>query len=280
MLEVDWSDQDNLQLWERALNALKNGDMPPAKKKQPGNEELVAMQTWIHESLMEHTEFGGTLARRLNQSEYLATVKTLLGLSGKFELPPGFPPDSEHHGFDNLGEGLVLSPPLLKAYAEAANLVADEVFPREYKLPEPSTWNVLIHDLAINASAAQKFEEENSVRLATQSHAVFKSCTWPVNIEIKTSGVYQIAVDLSTFRPEDGADPMKVSILARPVIFNSQAPLGTSRCRVLKEFEVTNESPKRSPSRPSYTRVRLRLLGGPMRRLMAITDNPSCKLNS
>ena len=62
------------------------------------------------------------LLHRLNRLEYNNTVRDLLGTS----LTPAdaFPPDSNLDGFDNLAEGLSLSPSLMDQYAGAARELA------------------------------------------------------------------------------------------------------------------------------------------------------------
>jgi hypothetical protein len=62
------------------------------------------------------------LLHRLNRLEYDNTVRDLLGTS----LTPGrdFPPDSNLDGFDNLAEGLSLSPSLMDLYVGAARDLA------------------------------------------------------------------------------------------------------------------------------------------------------------
>lgn len=62
------------------------------------------------------------LLHRLNRLEYNNTVRDLLGTS----LTPAdaFPPDSNLDGFDNLAEGLSLSPSLMDQYAGAARDLA------------------------------------------------------------------------------------------------------------------------------------------------------------
>ena len=63
------------------------------------------------------------LLHRLNRLEYDNTVRELLGTS----LTPAsdFPPDSNLEGFDNLAEGLSLSPSLMDLYAGAARDLAE-----------------------------------------------------------------------------------------------------------------------------------------------------------
>lgn len=233
---VDWSDHANLQLWERVLKALEAGEMPPAKKPQPTPEIRSAMLAWVDRSLSENTLIGGTLARRLNQTEYLNTVRASFGLKD-FALPPGFPVDSERHGFDNLGEGLVLSPPLLDAYTDTANRVADQLFPPSRPAPVSAVWEAAAQDLAISYSSGSV--RGDALRLGLKCDPMQRSCTWPSRIEAPASGVYTITLKLSSFRPKPD-EPMRVRILARD--FESSDGTKHTTLRLLHEIEVTSEA--------------------------------------
>jgi len=234
---IDWSDKGTLFLWERVLNALESGEMPPKKKRQPKSHEREKMVRWIDDSLTKHTAIGGTLARRLNQAEYRLTVQKLFGIGG-FKLPPGFPADREHHGFDNLGEGLVLSPPLLQAYSETAWLAADVIYPPVRKAPKASTQTAAARDLVISYSSSKLVD--GAMRLGMKCDPIQRSCTWPSRIEAAASGVYHVKVTLSAFRGE--GKPMIAKILARDVASNDS--VSHQALRLLKEIEVTHESPK------------------------------------
>jgi Protein of unknown function (DUF1592)/Protein of unknown function (DUF1588)/Protein of unknown function (DUF1587)/Protein of unknown function (DUF1595)/Protein of unknown function (DUF1585) len=69
------------------------------------------------------TPLSSELLHRLNRLEYDNTVRELLGTS----LTPAsdFPPDSNLEGFDNLAEGLSLSPSLMGLYSSAARDLAE-----------------------------------------------------------------------------------------------------------------------------------------------------------
>ena len=235
---IDWKSKDNLLLWERVLNAVNSGEMPPKKKSQPSAKERKILTTWLDQELLDNTNIGGTLARRLNQAEYLASIQSLFGLRS-FKLPPGFPSDNEHHGFDNLGEGLLLSPPLMESYAENTKLVADQIFPPPPKLPEPVHHKAGPEDLVISYSSSKIID--GAMRLGMKCNPIMRSCTWPSRIEMKVSGVYKLKVTLSAFKPEEG-QTLIAKILARDV--SSSDGVSHKGLRVLKEIEITNESPK------------------------------------
>ena len=234
---IDWSDKDTLFLWERVLNAVNSGEMPPKKKRQPKTHERQEVLRWIDDSLTRNTEIGGTPARRLNQAEYRMTMQKLFGIGG-FKLPPGFPADREHHGFDNLGEGLVLSPPLLQAYAETARLAADVIYPPIRNAPEPSTQSAKAKDFVISYSSSKVVG--GAMRLGMKCDPIQRSCTWPSRIEAGASGVYNFKVTLSAFRGEGNA--MIARILARDVA--SSDSISHKALRLLKEIKVTHEDPK------------------------------------
>ena len=235
--KIDWGKHDNLILWERVLNAVESGEMPPKKKRQPKPAERQALVQWIDESLTEHTNIGGTLARRLNQAEYRMTMQKLFGIGG-FRLPAGFPADREHHGFDNLGEGLVLSPPLLRAYSDTARLAADVIYPPVRKAPEPASQTAEAKDFVISYSSSKVVD--GAMRLGMKCDPIQRSCTWPSRIETSASGVYHFKVTLSAFR--GGDKPMIAKVLARDVV--SADSISHKALRLLKQIEVTHEEPK------------------------------------
>jgi hypothetical protein len=109
---IDWTSEDNRKIWGKVLHMLEDNLMPPEDEDQPNSEERAALINWLDDSLLKNTEIGGTPPRRLSQEEYRSTIRELFDLPD-YELPLGFPRDSEYHGFNNVGEGLVLSPPLM-----------------------------------------------------------------------------------------------------------------------------------------------------------------------
>lgn len=237
--EVAWSEKGSLGLWERVLIALESGQMPPEDSGEIDADEREAMVVWLRQRLADNTPIGGTLARRLNQTEYQATIKALFGLK-EFSLPPGFPADREVHGFDNVGEGLVLSPPLLQAYAETARQVADRIFPPSRKTPDPVSASIGAGDLVISYSCGKVIDD--AFRLGMKCDPIQRSCTWPSRFEADVSGTYSFTVHLSSFRPRLDSDVMRVKILARDVA--SKDSVTHNSLRVLQEIEVTSESPQ------------------------------------
>ena len=86
------------------------------------------MVEWLKARLLAHSGVGGGVPRRLNRAEYENSIRDLFGISD-FALPHSFPADDSSHGFDNVGSGLILSPPVMAQYLELATRIADELLP-------------------------------------------------------------------------------------------------------------------------------------------------------
>lgn len=233
---VDWTLEMNRALWERVLVVNEQGLMPPPKKDQPSDEDRARLVEWLESSLLENTPIGGTLPRRLSRAEYQNTVRKLFSLP-EFELPLGFPYDTELHGFNNLGEGLVFSPPLLEAYSSVAWQIADELYPPEKPVEISSIRTAGPDDMVISFSAASV--RGDALRLASRHPYIILSCTWPSRIEVKSSGIYRITVSGSTFKPISD-EPMVLEITAKEVSAGDGSKIDIFR--VIKEIPFGAES--------------------------------------
>lgn len=111
--------------WERALEQLANGDMPPKDKPQPGPQERQKLVDGVNAMLDEAAlaragDPGPVVLRRLNNAEYTFTIRDLTGVQS---LDPAkeFPADSASgEGFMNVGNSLAMSPALMTKYFDAA----------------------------------------------------------------------------------------------------------------------------------------------------------------
>ena len=235
---VDWMQKQQRHFMQRVLEVNEHQVMPPAEEDQPTAQERQILKDWISGKLLKHTPIGGTSPRRISNAEYQNTIRTLLGLP-EFELPLGIPQDSTLNGFDNLGRGLVVSPALMQAYSDSALQVADELYPPKEALSESMVRMAGPEDMVISFSAAAV--KEGALRLASSSSNVVKGCTWPSRMDIQHSGTYRITIDSSTFNPKS-TEPMVLEVRAKYLFARDRSlkdPL-----RVLKEIEVTSESPQ------------------------------------
>ncbi|XZE54210.1 DUF1592 domain-containing protein [Planctomycetaceae bacterium SH139] len=121
---------DQIELIEKIILALKDQQMPPADAEQPSQEARVRTVEWIEARLQDFdcgsvSRPGRVTMRRLNRAEYNNTIRDLTGLDLK--LADDFPSDDVGNGFDNIGDVLSIPPILMEKYLDAANRVAREV---------------------------------------------------------------------------------------------------------------------------------------------------------
>ena len=137
--------------WEQVMQVVKDGDMPPKKKKsQPTDQERVQLVAWLDKTLYpidpKNPDPGRVTLRRLNRAEYNNTVRDLLGVD--FHPADDFPSDDVGYGFDNIGDVLSLPPMLLEKYVRAAEQIMDEAIvtgPRQPKTKHYSPAQIAGH---------------------------------------------------------------------------------------------------------------------------------------
>ena len=107
---------------EKIVVKLRAGMMPPPGVARPEGDTLQALVASLEAKLDASAERspnpGGRTFQRLNQTEYAASIRTLLGL--QIDAADYLPPDTKSANFDNIADVQMLSPTLLDAYLNAA----------------------------------------------------------------------------------------------------------------------------------------------------------------
>lgn len=237
--QVDWTQASSQDLWQGILWVSEDELMPPSKKKEkPTMKERQAFVSWVKSNTLKHQAIGGTLPRRLNQKEYENTIRVLFD-QPNYTLPAGFPLDSVSHGFNNQGEGLKFSPPLLEAYANVAAEMAEDLFPRKKEEPKSVTRHATAEDMVISFAAASV--RNNALRLASKSTDTMRGSTWLSRIEITDSGRYKIEISASTFLPVT-PEPMILEVRARDLNVSDRASVNVFRHLI--DIPVKSGSPE------------------------------------
>jgi len=117
------------ELWEHVAEQLASNEMPPKKEPQLPAEKKAALVKWVQTmlddiALANAGDPGPVVLRRLSNTEYTYTVSDLTGVA---TLDPAreFPAaGAAGEGFTNAGAALVMSPPLLTKYLDAAKEIA------------------------------------------------------------------------------------------------------------------------------------------------------------
>ncbi|MEM7415222.1 MAG: DUF1592 domain-containing protein [Gemmatimonadota bacterium] len=107
---------------EKIVVKLRAGMMPPPGVSRPAGDTLGLLVASLEERLDDAAERapnpGGRTFQRLNQAEYAASIRALLGL--EVDGADYLPPDTKSANFDNIADVQLLSPTLLDAYLNAA----------------------------------------------------------------------------------------------------------------------------------------------------------------
>jgi hypothetical protein len=123
---------EKADLWQKVLNSINSGEMPPEDEKQPSpaaktdflddlSRTLVTARTALSDS-------GGKITmRRLNRREYKNTIRDLLGVDLRVnELPA----DGGAGTFDTVGSSLFMSSDQFEQYLALGRQALDEHFAR------------------------------------------------------------------------------------------------------------------------------------------------------
>ena len=116
--------------WQKVLNAMNSGDMPPEDEKQPASaaktdflDDLANVMVAARRSLGDQK--GVITMRRLNRREYKNTLRELLGVEiNVAELPP----DGGSGAFDTVGSNLFMSANQIEQYQALGREALEEAF--------------------------------------------------------------------------------------------------------------------------------------------------------
>ena len=119
---------ETAERWQKVLNVLNAGEMPPQGLKQPPAAEKVAFLETLSNTMVSARKLlgdtGGAITmRRLNRREYVNTIRDLLGVTpDAAELPSDASPGT----FDTVGSSLFFSGDQFEQYLALARAALDE----------------------------------------------------------------------------------------------------------------------------------------------------------
>lgn len=126
--------------WQKVLNSLNAGAMPPEDEPQPENSSKADFLDDLARTMVTArsvlSDSGGTVAmRRLNQREYRNTIRALLGVEvNASELPA----DGGAGTFDTVGSSLFMSSDQIEQYLALGRRALDDSFARYVKPAQPA----------------------------------------------------------------------------------------------------------------------------------------------
>ena len=215
-LAWDLTDTDTREQWDLVFEYVDDGDMPSKKaSKQPEAAARAAFLQSLDEAASkadQTAKVGGTTVRRLNQVEYLNTLRDLFGFR-MINLPHSFPDDATQASFDTMPEGLFLSPAVMEAYHEVASTIADRFVP----LPNPPSYHSDLTAETIGGDKGRIWYGKNKevIKFTGYNHSGWVGAIWNSLFVAPASGVYRFRL-LANAQADTGADgkPLRLSFYA------------------------------------------------------------------
>jgi hypothetical protein len=123
---------ESAERWQKILNQLNSGDMPPEEAEQPEPDAKTEFLDMLASTLVEArkvlSDHGGRIVmRRLNQREYKNTLRDLLGVDINVR---DLPADGGAGTFDTVGSSLFMSSDQVEQYLALGRQSVDEHFAR------------------------------------------------------------------------------------------------------------------------------------------------------
>ena len=249
---------ENRDVWDRVLDMVGTGYMPPAESEhQPTMAESDTFVAQI-EAIFEHADRtakpdpGRITVRRLNKVEYRNTVRDLLGVD--FDPTENFPADDVGHGFDNIGDVLTMSPLLMERYLEAAEAIATRVILVDPPPPSKRYQRGSRLDPRHKEVPDQRFRLLDSTATEAWKSGPFTTGATFFKMFPKEKIIYkatlyaetgnEVPIEVALFiQGEALAEVSPPEELARLVGVD---PAADNRIKILKTFEITSRNPKKT----------------------------------
>ncbi|MCH8293121.1 DUF1592 domain-containing protein [Candidatus Poribacteria bacterium] len=244
------------QVWDRVLEVLIAGQMPPPDSDQPSVAEVGAFTDDVL-AIFDHADRnakphpGRVTVRRLNRTEYKNTVHELLDID--FDPTESFPADDIGHGFDNIGDVLTLSPLLMERYLDAAEAIAHRVIlvdppppskryrngrsldPRNDKVPE-GRYRLLDPTAKEPWESGPFTTDGRYLKFLADAEIIYRATLYA---ETDSQSPVQVALFVQGDQLEEVSTPDE---LARLMGTNLKP---NSKIKILKIFEITARDPKK-----------------------------------
>ena len=178
---------EQAELWQKVLNSMNSGEMPPEDKKQPEQGEkadfLDALAQTMVDARRSLSDIGGEITmRRLNRREYQNSMASLLGFEPDVS---SLPADGGAGTFDTVGASQFISSDQIEQYLKLGRSAINEWLQRQATTgKEPKTFRVEPEN-TVNVESRKAMEalEEQQGRYLKWKTEVDKIAFLPENEE-------------------------------------------------------------------------------------------------
>ena len=188
-LPLEVNTLQHAELWQKVLNAMNSGEMPPENKRQPEKaakadflEDLAKTMVLARKKLSDSG--GQVIIRRLNRREYQNTIESLTGVSLKVD---SLPLEGGSGTFDTVGASQFISSDQFEQYLELGRTAIDESFARHSAMEKPSKTFRMEPEESVNPKNLEiikKLEETYEKKWLPWKQGVDKAVEAPENEKI------------------------------------------------------------------------------------------------
>lgn len=179
---------EQAELWQKVLNALNSGEMPPEDSEQPGNTEKADFLDDLARTMVTArqalSDSGGKITmRRLNRREYRNTIEQLTGV--KVDVG-SLPTDGGSGTFDTVGASQFISSDQFEQYLKLGRQAIDEAFERQAAQKQPSRVFRVEPEETVNVQSRKNMKtmEETYKRYLLWKAEVDKAAALPENSDV------------------------------------------------------------------------------------------------
>ncbi len=179
---------EQAEQWQKVLNALNSGEMPPEDSEQPGNTEKADFLDDLARTMVAArkalSDSGGKITmRRLNRREYRNTIEHLTGVNVDAS---SLPTDGGAGRFDTVGASQFISSDQFEQYLKLGRQAIDEAFEREVALRHGSRVFRVEPETTVNVQSLKSMRkmEETQDRFMRWKEGVDKAAAAPENKDI------------------------------------------------------------------------------------------------
>jgi len=202
------------EAWEKIVDKVRSGEMPPKGIPKPPAERIDALVTFIDGEFERADKAtkpdpGRVVAHRLNRNEYSNTIRDLLGVP--FHAEEEFPADDSGFGFDNIGAVLTISPTLMLKYMQSAEQIASRAVGGD-PLPKPGLFNKRSRIRRLDADTIEfkdriDFDADYTVRAQLIGHRgdTDKPVTLVISVDGKPVKTVEVPVQIGAVNKQGGA---------------------------------------------------------------------------
>ena len=187
-LPLEVNTLQHAELWQKVLDVMNSGEMPPENKRQPEKEAKADFLEDLAKTMVlarkKLSDSGGRITmRRLNRREYHKTIESLTGVSLTVD---SLPADGGAGSFDTVGASQFISSDQFEQYLELGRTAVDEAFARHASMDRKVLTFRVEPEKTVNVESAKwmKRLEEAHQRFLGWKSGVDKAALDPENQQV------------------------------------------------------------------------------------------------